>query len=72
MFREKSQQDYQKKVLCVVMVPKLDIRVLIMKKDTSENNYCVVIYLQVVLYGSEKYSAMNKIHVIIHAVRCDQ
>jgi hypothetical protein len=42
------------------------------KKETFEINYCAVIYLQIVLYNSEKDSVKNKIYTIMLAVRCDQ
>ena len=36
------------------------------------NYYCAAIYLQIVLYSSEKDSARNKICAFMLAVRCDQ
>jgi hypothetical protein len=43
------------------------------KEETFEiNYYCAAIYLQIVLYSSEKDSARNKICAFMLALRCDQ
>jgi hypothetical protein len=56
----------------IIIVPKARQKIANKKRETSEINYRAVIYVQVVLYSSEKDSAINKAGTAIHALRCDQ